>query len=105
MTTPVLAEEAIDSIERPNATESCPYKGTAVYWSLVRAGQDLIRDVAWSYPRPIPEIPKIENLVCFYNERVDELWVDGELTPRPETRWSPSGQAIARAGAASRPSQ
>ena len=28
-------------------------------------------DLAWSYPFPIPECPKIENLVCFYNERAD----------------------------------
>jgi uncharacterized protein (DUF427 family) len=28
------------------------------------------------YPRPIPEIPKIENMLCFYNEKVD-LCVDG----------------------------
>jgi len=95
----------MDLLEPTDTQTSCPYKGTAVYWSLVRAGQELIRDVAWSYPRPIPEIPKIENLVCFYNERVDELWVDGELLPGPLTRWSPRGQAIARAGAASRPSQ
>ncbi len=74
---------------RPTDSEtSCPYKGTATYWSLVRDGQELIHDVAWSYPRPIPEMPKIENLVCFYNERVDEIWVDGELLPRPTTRWS-----------------
>jgi hypothetical protein len=29
---------------------------------------------------------RIENLVCFYNERV-ELRVDGELQERPKTPW------------------
>ena len=29
------------------------------------------------YPDPVPENPKIRDLICFYNERVD-LVVDGE---------------------------
>ena len=48
----------------------CPYKGTARYWS-VRVGDNLVPDLAWSYPDPIPENPKIRDLVCFFNERVD----------------------------------
>lgn len=64
----------------------CPYKGTARYWS-VRAGETLVPDLAWSYPDPIPESPKIKDLVCFFNERVD-LVVDGVLQERPDTPWS-----------------
>jgi uncharacterized protein (DUF427 family) len=41
----------------------------------------MIHDVVWSYPAPIPECPKIENLLSFYNERVD-LYVDGVLQER-----------------------
>ena len=48
----------------------------------------MVEDVAWCYRHPIPECGKIENLVCFYNERVDALYVDGELQLRPRTRWS-----------------
>jgi hypothetical protein len=40
-----------------------------------------------AYPAPLPEIPKIENLIAFYNEKVD-LIVDGTLRERPHTRWS-----------------
>jgi uncharacterized protein (DUF427 family) len=65
----------------------CPYKGKARYWSA-RVGDRVEEDIAWSYPFPIPECPKIENLVAFYNERAD-IWVDGELQPKPETPWSP----------------
>jgi hypothetical protein len=36
---------------------------------------------------PIPECPKIENLIAFYNERV-HLDVDGERLERPLTPWS-----------------
>jgi uncharacterized protein (DUF427 family) len=60
----------------------CPYKGRARYWSV---GAE--RNIAWSYPFPIPECPKIQNLVAFFNERAD-IWVDGELQPKPETPWS-----------------
>ena len=55
----------------------------------VSVGTTVVPDVAWCYRHPIPECSKIENLVCFYNERVDALYVDGELQPRPRTRWSP----------------
>jgi uncharacterized protein (DUF427 family) len=65
----------MDLLEATNAVTHCPYKGAASYWSLRVAGKTY-QDLVWSYPRPIPEIPKIENLLCFYNEKVD-LYVDG----------------------------
>jgi len=46
-------------------------------------------DIAWSYRHPIPECPKIENLICFFDERVEAVYVDGELQARPRTRWLP----------------
>jgi uncharacterized protein (DUF427 family) len=65
----------------------CPYKGVANYYS-VKSGDTLVKDIAWYYPYPVPECPRIENLVCFYNERVDALYVDGELQSKPQTKWS-----------------
>jgi uncharacterized protein (DUF427 family) len=76
----------LDLLEPSPSTTRCPYKGTAVYWSL-RLSDQVVKDVVWSYPAPIPECAKIENLLSFYNERVD-LFVDGELQPRPRTNWS-----------------
>jgi uncharacterized protein (DUF427 family) len=69
----------------------CPYKGTARFWSIA-VGDQVVRDAAWSYPDPIPENPKIKDLVCFFNEHVD-ITVDGVPQPRPQTPWSqaPSG--------------
>lgn len=64
----------------------CPYKGIATYWS-VRAGGDIHEDLAWTYEDPIPENPKIRELIAFFNERVD-LRVDGEPLTRPSTPWS-----------------
>ncbi len=65
----------------------CPYKGRTVHFDL-ELGDRVWRDVAWSYPYPIPECPKIENLVCFYDERVDAVEIDGEVQPKPRTPWS-----------------
>lgn len=76
----------MDLLEPTATTTRCPYKGVASYWS-VRHGGTLIPDLVWSYPSPIPECPKIENLLCFFNEKVD-LFVDGELQQRPVTDWS-----------------
>jgi uncharacterized protein (DUF427 family) len=59
---------------------SCPYKGDAQYWTAqLDADQpgeivELV-DVAWSYPTPISGREDITGLVCFYNERVDEITV------------------------------
>jgi uncharacterized protein (DUF427 family) len=75
-----------DLLEASDTVTSCPYKGLARYWS-VRLGQDVVRDVLWSYPDPIPENPKIRDLFCFFNERVD-LVVDGVPQDRPDTPWS-----------------
>ena len=64
----------------------CPYKGVASYYS-VKIGDKVYPDLVWYYPLPIPECPKIENLLCFFNEKVD-IYMDGELEPRPVTPWS-----------------
>src|SRR4051794_5143603 len=71
----------------PSETRSiCPYKGVASWWSA-RVGDRLLEDIAWSYPSPIPENPRIAGLICFRNERVD-LTVDSERLERPTTPWS-----------------
>lgn len=76
----------MDLLEPTSTVTHCPYKGAAGYWSL-RVGAKKYDDFVWSYPRPIPEIPKIENLLCFYNEKVD-LYVDGVLQERPASPFS-----------------
>ena len=81
-----FADVRTDLLESSDTVTSCPYKGRARYFS-VRAGGALLADAAWSYPDPIPENPKIRDLVCFFNERVD-LVVDGQPLRRPESPWS-----------------
>jgi uncharacterized protein (DUF427 family) len=79
-------------LEASDYVSTCPYKGHARYWS-VRVGDVLVPDLVWSYPSPIPENPKIKDLMSFYNERVD-LVVDGERQERPVTPWSDEGPAV-----------
>jgi uncharacterized protein (DUF427 family) len=67
-------------------TSRCPYKGTASYWS-VRVGDNVHPDMAWFYPDPIPENPRIAGLVAFFNERVN-LVIDGVPQDRPRSPWS-----------------
>jgi uncharacterized protein (DUF427 family) len=77
----------MDLLTESETVTQCPYKGRTVHYDLA-LGDRSVRDVAWSYPFPIPECPKIENLICFYDERVDLVEVDGEAQPRPQTPWS-----------------
>jgi uncharacterized protein (DUF427 family) len=81
-----LEDVRLDLLLPSDLKTRCPYKGLASYWS-VRVGDDVRENVLWSYPEPIPENPKIRDLMCFFNEKVD-LFVDGELQARPQTPWS-----------------
>jgi len=76
----------MDLLVPTSSVSRCPYKGVARYWSGPM-GDEMIQDVVWSYPAPIPECPKIENLLSFYNERVD-LYVDGVLQDHAITPFS-----------------
>jgi uncharacterized protein (DUF427 family) len=65
----------------------CPYKGHARYYSL-KLENKCFEDLVWTYPDPIPECSKIKDYLCFFNEQVDDIVVDGVLQPRPLTPWS-----------------
>jgi uncharacterized protein (DUF427 family) len=81
-------EDVREELLAPSAkVTDCPYKGTARYFS-VKIGETLYEDIIWSYPDPIPECPRIKGLLCFFNELVDEIRVDGVAVPKPFTPWS-----------------
>jgi uncharacterized protein (DUF427 family) len=77
----------MDLLTASETTTSCPYKGDASYWTA-NIGDEEIADIVWSYPKPLAECGKIEGLLCFYNERVDEVFVDGVATGKPPERKS-----------------
>jgi uncharacterized protein (DUF427 family) len=75
-----------DFLHPSDSHTRCPYKGIASYWS-VKIGDTVHEDLVWGYPDPIPETPKIKDLLSFYNEKAD-IFVDGEKQERPVTAWS-----------------
>src|SRR5438046_2831406 len=77
----------LDLLTPTSTVTRCPYKGEASYWSVNVNGKEFT-DIGWAYPAPIPECPKIENLLCFFDEKVDGVYVDGELQTKPVTPWS-----------------
>jgi uncharacterized protein (DUF427 family) len=84
----IPAEDVRGGVLVPSAKiTACPYKGTARYYS-VRIGDKLFEDIVWFYPEPIPECPKIKDYLCFFNEAVDAIEIDGVALPRPVTPWS-----------------
>jgi len=77
----------MDLLTPTTRSTRCPYKGVASYWTA-SVGDTVAEDIVWSYEHPIPECPKIAGLLSFYNERVDAIYVDGELETKPRTPWS-----------------
>jgi uncharacterized protein (DUF427 family) len=69
----IAREDVAMDLLRPSATRTvCPYKGVAHYYSAVIDGRE-IKDVAWCYAEPMPEVTLIRDRLAFYPERVDEL--------------------------------
>jgi uncharacterized protein (DUF427 family) len=65
----------MDLLRRSDTVTHCPYKGRAEHLSAEVDGQ-VVRDVAWTYPTPLPESQRIAGLVSFYDNRARVL-VDG----------------------------
>ena len=65
----------------------CPYKGVAHYHSVKVAGT-VFEDIVWTYPEPVAECPKIKDLLCFFNEKVDSIAIDGKVIAKQKTNWS-----------------
>jgi uncharacterized protein (DUF427 family) len=77
----------MELLEPTPTTTRCPYKGEASYWSA-RIGERVFKDIVWSYREPLPACTPIARLLCFFNERIDAIYVDDELLPVPQTIWS-----------------
>jgi uncharacterized protein (DUF427 family) len=72
----------MDRLVATDLQTTCPFKGDAQYWSA-RVGDRELTAVAWSYPEPLDGREDIAGLVCFFDERVDELTVDGVPVEQP----------------------
>jgi uncharacterized protein (DUF427 family) len=51
-------------------------------------GDKIYKDIVWSYRDPLPACSPIANLLSFYNERVDAIYVDEEQIVVPKNQWS-----------------
>ncbi|MEV0676181.1 DUF427 domain-containing protein [Actinosynnema sp. NPDC050436] len=81
-----MTDVRMDLLRRTELRTSCPYKGTAGYWSVV-VGDEVHENLAWGYRTPLPESRAVAGLVSFYNEKVD-IYVDGVREERPRTQFS-----------------
>ncbi|MEL7061591.1 MAG: DUF427 domain-containing protein [Acidobacteriota bacterium] len=78
-----LPPEDIDSslLHPSDRSSFCEWKGSASYFH-VGSGEAMLRDVAWSYPRPVKAFASLAAHVAFYPHDLD-CTVDGEVvTPQ-----------------------
>jgi len=66
----------LDLLTPTDSATSCPYKGTARYWTATINAQTHT-DIVWGYDTPLAESVGVTGRMCFYNEKVD-LFIDGE---------------------------
>src|SRR5436309_3454627 len=76
-----------DVLEKTDHHTHSPLKGKASYWSA-NVGGKIFKDIMWNYRETLPASSPIHGLFSFFNERVDAIYVDGELMPKPRTPWS-----------------
>ncbi|NUT99539.1 MAG: DUF427 domain-containing protein [Saccharothrix sp.] len=81
-----MTDVRMDLLRPTELRTSCPYKGTAEYWSVL-VGDKVHENVVWGYRTPLPESRNVAGLVAFYNEKVD-IFVDGVREERPRTPFS-----------------
>ncbi len=84
-----LPKEDVNAVLLDSDTRTaCPYKGDADYHSL-QLGDEVLEDLVWVYRDPVHEAARIKDYVCFFNERVDRIEIDGRPEEKPNTKWSP----------------
>ena len=79
-----IADTRLELLSPSRYISRCPYKGIASYYHLTVNGRRH-ENLVWYYPEPVHEAARIKGLVCFYNEFVDRILVDGVEQPKPET--------------------
>ncbi|MEO1640273.1 MAG: DUF427 domain-containing protein [Pseudomonadota bacterium] len=56
-------------LEPSDAASTCPYKGAASYFTIV-AKSGPLKDAAWSYEDPLPDVAEIKDHIAFYTNKV-----------------------------------
>ncbi len=55
----------------------CPFKGRASYHSVKLSDGEVVEDVAWYYPHPLPAAGEVADMLSFAGERV-QVQLDGQ---------------------------
>jgi len=77
----------LDLLQPTHYQTQCPYKGTAFYYSIINGGDNL-KNVIWTYPFPNTEVFKIKDLVAFFTEKLEEVFIDGKKLPKVKSKWA-----------------
>jgi uncharacterized protein (DUF427 family) len=77
------SDVAMDLLGTSSHASFCEWKGSARYFDVM-VGDDILRNAAWSYPRPSPPFAKLADHIAFYPALFDECLIDGEaVLPQP----------------------
>jgi uncharacterized protein (DUF427 family) len=68
------ADVKMDKLTPSNTTSTCPFKGTARYFSIGAGGKQL-KDSVWSYETPYDEHADLAGRVAFYDDKMPEIQV------------------------------
>ena len=62
-----------------NSNEKCPYKGDIIWYSIVYNKQ-IEEKAGWSYKEPPEHIKTIENLIAFYNDKINVFYRGNKIS-------------------------
>ncbi|HKY93989.1 MAG TPA: DUF427 domain-containing protein [Kiloniellales bacterium] len=68
------ADVKLDRLQPSELKTVCPYKGEASYFAAPLASGE-VKEIAWYYKQPWPEVALIKDTVAFYPDRVDSIEV------------------------------
>lgn len=72
-----VTDVRLEHLTPTSTVTRCPYKGNANYYT-VKAGGKTLEDVVWTYQTPLPEALRVTGYLCFYSEKLDAFYVDGD---------------------------
>src|SRR6266568_3909337 len=75
-------------LAKTRAWSVCPWKGLARYYT-VRAGGQVNKNAAWSYPHPSPLARKIKDHVAFWSGVQVDAGTPAQAQAAPEPRDAP----------------
>ena len=67
-------------VQIPNKTSLCEWKGSANYWALKIAPEQVI---GWSYKNPFPPFEALKDFIAFYPQHLRCFVSDEQVRPQP----------------------